>query len=88
MMKTKVGFFTVFALTLCAGNTIAQNPDAPKYSIYYTSGPTIDASLDDWSQAEWVTYDKDTVAQTGGYNWNDPDAVCSFAMMYNDEALY
>ncbi len=41
-----------------------------------------------WTNAEWVTYGADTVAETGGYDWNGTDAVCTFAMLYNDEALY
>jgi len=81
--------FSILCLAIISGMTVwAQNPDAPQYTINYTGGPGIDGDVSDWSNAEWVTYDKDSVVDTFGTNWNDPDAVCTFAMMYNDEALY
>ena len=76
------------AMVLAGMNGWAQNPDAPQYTINFTGGSAIDGDVSDWSNAEWVTYDKDSVVETFGKNWNDPDAVCTFAMMYNDEALY
>lgn len=78
----------IFSMVLIGMNGWAQNPDAPTHSINYTSGPAINGDLSDWSNAEWITYDKDSVVDSFGTNWNDPNAVCTFSTMYNEEALY
>lgn len=66
----------------------AQNPNGPLYTIHGAGNITIDGDTSDWSTAEWVTYDGASVSSTGGMNWNDSDAVCTFAMVYDTEALY
>lgn len=85
-MKKQIVWFTV--VLFVSFSAWAQNPDAPEYIIQYTGGPVIDGDLSDWGNANMVTYDKDSVSDTFGTNWNDPNAVCTFAMMYNEEALY
>lgn len=87
-MKKRFGFVWVTVIILAGVNGWTQNANAPKYTINYTGGPTINGELSDWSKAEWVTYDKNSVVSSFGYNWNDPDASCSFATMYNSEALF
>lgn len=87
-MKRWMGFVWIAMLILMGSNGWAQNTKAPQYTIHYTSHLAIDGDLSDWSKAQWVKYDKDSVATSFGYNWNDMDAVCSFATLYNDDALY
>lgn len=87
-MKKNFGIVLTAAVLFSGLTGWAQNANAPKYTINYSSAPTINGELSDWSKAEWVTYDKNTVANTFGHNWNDPNAVCTFATMYNKDALF
>lgn len=85
-MKTFSGFLTLFILS--ASIVYAQNPLGPLYTIKGAGSVIIDGNTNDWSNAEWVTYSRTTVASTGGFDWNGTDATCTFAMMYDAEALY
>lgn len=87
-MRNTMVLFLVGMLVLAGLNAWGKNPLGPTYTIHFTSGISIDGDVSDWTGAEWVTYDAASVVETGGTNWNDPDAVCTFAMMYDDEALY
>ena len=53
-----------------------------------TAGITVDGDISDWSNADRVTYSKDTVESTGGFWWDGDNNTIAFAMMYNDEALF
>lgn len=87
-MKHGICFVVTVVAILTGMSGWAQNPNAPTHTINYTGGPTIDGDLSDWGNAEWITYDKDSVVKTFGTNWNDPDAICTFSTLYNEEALY
>jgi hypothetical protein len=87
MRSVKVLFFAAI-LVVTSVNAWAKNPLGPKYTIHVAAGISINGDLADWKGAEWVTYDANSVVDTGGRNWNDPDAVCTFAMMYDAQALY
>ena len=79
------------ALCILIGENLvcdAKNPLGPGYTINFTGGVTIDGNVDDWGNAEWVTYGAATIINTGGTDWNGTDAVCTFAMLYNEEALF
>ncbi len=86
-MRIKPIMTSLFVL-LFATNPWAQDSEVPIHTIHYTHGITIDGDVSDWSNAEWITYDAASITETGGYNWNDPDAVCTFSTMYDNEALY
>lgn len=85
-MKIFIYVFTV--LFVSSQLLFAQNPLGPLYTINGAGSVSIDGDVSDWSNAEWVTYGASTVAGTGGMDWNGTDAVCTFAMMYDGEALY
>lgn len=87
-MKKWTGFVWAVTGILIGVNAWAQNANAPQHTINYVGGLTIDGDLSDWSKAEWITYDKNSVANSFGYNWNNPDAVCKFSTLYNNGALY
>jgi hypothetical protein len=87
-MKTQSLFLVIGIALLMSSPALGKNPLGPEYTIHYARGIIIDGDVGDWSNAEWVTYGASTVARTGGYAWNAPDAVCTFAMMYDNEALY
>ncbi len=87
MRKSAVITAVILTCTIVCSSH-GKNPLGPLYTIHVAGDITIDADVSDWEGAEWVTYDKNSIEETGGYNWNDPDAVCTFAMMYDSEALY
>jgi len=87
-MKKWTEFVWVVTSILIGANAWAQNANAPQHTINYVGSLTIDGNLSDWSKAEWITYDKDSVAKSFGHNWNDPNAVCTFSTMYNKDALF
>lgn len=80
--------YSILILCLFAVTALAQNPLGPLYTIQGAGTIAIDGDLADWSHAEWVDYDASTVSETGGRDWNGTDATCSFAMLYDAEALY
>lgn len=80
--------YAIVVFALCEVTAYSQNPDGPEYPIKVAGEITIDGDLSDWGNAEFVTYDRNTVSETGGMDWNGTDAVCTFAMMYDNEALY
>ncbi|MEW6234421.1 MAG: sugar-binding protein [Candidatus Omnitrophota bacterium] len=82
-------FITVLGIMLLASiPAFGKNPLGPGYAISFARGVVIDGNFDDWSGAEWVKYSASSIGATGGYNWNNPETDCTFAMMYDDEALY
>lgn len=86
-MKTFWPYVLSAGLVLAGGAAEAQ--DKPVYTINPVSGLSIDGDLSDWTGAEFETYSASTVADTGGSDFGTtPDAVCTFAMMYNNENLY
>ncbi len=87
-MQKNSAIFILILVCAISVSSYGKNPLGPLYTIHMAGDITIDGNVTDWDGAEWVTYDANSIDETGGTNWNDPDAVCTFAMMYDSEALY
>ncbi len=88
MRQKGIGLWVLAILVLMNSPVFGKNALGPGYTIQYANGITVDGAVSDWSNAEWVTYSATSITKTGGYNWNGPETDCTFAMLYDDEALY